>query len=453
MSYRFYKDAETSSSYGDIPLIPPTSVPGIFRGCKLGPDFKLDFWNCNKYGIDDMSYMFAGSGIRKFESNTIGAMTSVGLKDYTARSNFTAMFKDCTYLTSFKCYKWRIEPQFLNDMFDGCTSLQTVDMSDSGSAFYNYLNSDSWDIQMDRMFRNCVSLKEMHLDAMRWRAPGFYVDQMFFGCINLEHIYVPLNYSDWTIRYSEWNPGIRGDNVFFGDTKLPKWDGDYSNKKCKLVSELGYFESTEPFYPLYYWAEEKVVGGELQTILHLSNARETSDYKVWIYTESPWQQYNTATSVITEGDTLVLPPDIRKLFYGCYYLETIDTTKWDTQYAERMGYMFYGCGNLSLIQGISNWDMINTYDLQHMFENCSSLKTLNLTGWDLFRGTSISPWGYASALAMFKNSPIEDLRIGPNTFNNVEDLNRYQKDPYHCEHIKTLMHEIRETSIAVDYEF
>ena len=35
---------------------------------------------------------------------------------------------------------------------------------------------------------------------------------------------------------------------------------------------------------------------------------------------------------------------------------------------------------------------------------------------------------------------------------NKEDLDRYQNDPYHCSVVKTLMHEIREASIAVDFE-
>ncbi len=36
--------------------------------------------------------------------------------------------------------------------------------------------------------------------------------------------------------------------------------------------------------------------------------------------------------------------------------------------------------------------------------------------------------------------------------NSKEDLETYQKDEYHCKVVKTLMHEIRSASIAVDYE-
>ena len=35
---------------------------------------------------------------------------------------------------------------------------------------------------------------------------------------------------------------------------------------------------------------------------------------------------------------------------------------------------------------------------------------------------------------------------------SVEDLEKYQNDEYHCRVVKTLMHEIREASVAVDYE-
>ena len=36
--------------------------------------------------------------------------------------------------------------------------------------------------------------------------------------------------------------------------------------------------------------------------------------------------------------------------------------------------------------------------------------------------------------------------------NSKEDLELYQKDEYHCRVVKTLMHEIRSASVAVDYE-
>lgn len=38
------------------------------------------------------------------------------------------------------------------------------------------------------------------------------------------------------------------------------------------------------------------------------------------------------------------------------------------------------------------------------------------------------------------------------TLDSKEALDMYQKDPYHCEYVKTYMHAVREASVAVDYE-
>ena len=38
-------------------------------------------------------------------------------------------------------------------------------------------------------------------------------------------------------------------------------------------------------------------------------------------------------------------------------------------------------------------------------------------------------------------------------FNTKEDLQLYQVDKYHCEIVKKYMHAVRESSIAIDYEF
>lgn len=39
------------------------------------------------------------------------------------------------------------------------------------------------------------------------------------------------------------------------------------------------------------------------------------------------------------------------------------------------------------------------------------------------------------------------------TFQTREDLETYQNDPYHCQVVKKHMHKVRETSVAVDYEY
>lgn len=38
------------------------------------------------------------------------------------------------------------------------------------------------------------------------------------------------------------------------------------------------------------------------------------------------------------------------------------------------------------------------------------------------------------------------------TLENPDELEKYQKDPYHCDVVKKHMHSVMESSVAVDYE-
>ncbi len=69
-------------------------------------------------------------------------------------------------------------------------------------------------------------------------------------------------------------------------------------------------------------------------------------------------------------------------------------------------------------------------------------------------------------LSMKENVPlVKDIHVGIDFLHSArsydlilevileskEDLELYQKDEYHCNVVKKLMHEIREASIAIDY--
>lgn len=73
----------------------------------------------------------------------------------------------------------------------------------------------------------------------------------------------------------------------------------------------------------------------------------------------------------------------------------------------------------------------------------------------------------ARLLSMKKNiSLLRDIEVGTDflgsprsydiilqvTLDNREALDLYQKDEYHCSYVKTYMHEVMESSVAVDYE-
>lgn len=73
--------------------------------------------------------------------------------------------------------------------------------------------------------------------------------------------------------------------------------------------------------------------------------------------------------------------DMSRMFKGCTSLTTLDLTGWNTSKVTDMINMFDGCTSLTSLN-LSNWNTSELTNTIEMFKGCSSLTTLNITGWD-----------------------------------------------------------------------
>ncbi|WP_317391981.1 BspA family leucine-rich repeat surface protein, partial [Slackia piriformis] len=81
--------------------------------------------------------------------------------------------------------------------------------------------------------------------------------------------------------------------------------------------------------------------------------------------------------------------DMSGMFSGCSSLESLDLSGWDTSSATDMSGMFSGCSSLSSLD-LSSFDTSCVTDMSSMFGmlngpsdvGCSSLESLDLSGWD-----------------------------------------------------------------------
>ena len=69
------------------------------------------------------------------------------------------------------------------------------------------------------------------------------------------------------------------------------------------------------------------------------------------------------------------------LFAGCSSLTTLDVSGWDTSKVTSMGSIFQDCSSLITLD-VSGWDTSKVTNITHAFDNCSSLTTLDVSGWD-----------------------------------------------------------------------
>ena len=73
------------------------------------------------------------------------------------------------------------------------------------------------------------------------------------------------------------------------------------------------------------------------------------------------------------------------MFEGCSKLPSLDVSGWDTSKVTNMYQMFYGCSKLPSLD-VSGWDTSKVTDMSHMFSYCSSLASLDLS---LFNDSSL----------------------------------------------------------------
>lgn len=74
--------------------------------------------------------------------------------------------------------------------------------------------------------------------------------------------------------------------------------------------------------------------------------------------------------------------NMRRMFSRWRYLVSLDMSLWDTSAVTTMEYAFYYCSALSEIKGIGDLDVSNVTNISYLFSNCTSLETLDLSGWD-----------------------------------------------------------------------
>ena len=80
----------------------------------------------------------------------------------------------------------------------------------------------------------------------------------------------------------------------------------------------------------------------------------------------------------------VRPISCYNMIRGCSSLTSIDLSDFDTSNVTNMSGMFAGNTECTSIVGISEFDTHNVTNMRNMFDGCSSLLTLDISGWDVY---------------------------------------------------------------------
>ena len=313
-----------------------TDMYGLFMHCSALESVNVSGWDTSK-----ATYMYG-----MFHS--CEKLTNLDLSHFVT-DNVTSlayMFYDCAALQSLKVNGWNTSKvEDMDKIFDSCSSLTTLDISSWDTYLitdmenlFSYCSSltsikfgPKWTTEnvttMYLMFKQCSALKE--LDVSNWntsKVTSMY--QMFEGCSSLE----VLDVANWDVSSVGSIRDMFYECSSLKELDLSKWDtgGLYSDG-------LG---------SMFYCCSD------------LTSVKFGPNWDV---------------SMIE---------NMYGVFGFCNSLTSLDLTYWNTSSCTRTSDMFADCTNLSSITFGPNWSMTNVEMMDRMFSGCSSLTSLDVSGWD-----------------------------------------------------------------------
>ena len=266
---------------------------------------------------------------------------------------FDESFKDASPTT---CYSW----------FYGCTSLTTINGIEN-------LNTENV-TDMRYMFRNCSSLTTLDLSGFN-TANVKYIDMMFRNCSKLTTIYASSNFTtsavilsiDMFLGCTSLAGAIKYDSSKT-DANYATTDGYFSIKGSETKPKVAYVVYTDADKNLTFKYGEKPTGGGGITVYDIPDA---SSYPSW----NSQASYIT-TVVFDESFKAIRPTTCNRWFYDCTSLTTINGIEnLNTEDVTDMEYMFRNCSSLTTLD-LSGFNTANVEDMNSLFFGCSELTTI-----------------------------------------------------------------------------
>ena len=273
------------------------------------------------------------------------------------------------------CYYW----------FCFCYNLTTIEGIE-------YLNTEKV-TNMKDMFYRCSALTSLDLSNFNTENVTD-MKEMFYSCSALTTIFVSDKFVTGQVTSSV--------DMFSGCDKLIgaiKYDGKNTNNKDYANYETGYFapEGGFPDYAVFDKGTgtltfkcgpkptgaydlnegEKLPGwyaqrDKIKTVVFdasFANARLTNCYD-WFYGCNNLTTIEGIEYLNTENVT-----NMDGMFYNCRALTSLNLTSFNTAKVESMSGMFYNCCALTSLD-LSNFNTANVTDMSKMFEGCSALTTI-----------------------------------------------------------------------------
>ena len=323
-------------------------------------------------------------------------------------TNCYIWFKGCSNLTTIEGIEYFNTENVMNMryMFDDCKSLKSLDLT-------NFNTENVTD--MYYMFAYCTSLESLDLTNFN-TAKVTNMAGMFQTCSALKTIYASdkfvtdqvtestcmfsdcLNLKDYTSSKEDHTYANCGPTGYFtygrGYAMFDDATGTLTFSYKGFKPEGAYELNEGGNTP--EWISKNSYVKKVVFEASFANARPTSCNE-WFFSCS-----NLTTIEGIEYLNTAKVTNMNYMFDNCESLKSLDLTKFNTENVTSMKFMFEACTTLTSLD-VSNFNTAKVTDINYMFSNCSALTTI-----------------YAS-----DNFVTDQVTYGNNMFNGCEKLNGY----------------------------
>jgi len=291
---------------------------GTFSGCASLKS--LDLSGCD-FSQATSLYGFC-SGCEALEEITFASTL-----DTRNVEDMTDMFGGCSSLTSIDLSNFNTQNvKDMHSMFGGCSSLTTINLS----TFDTQKVTD-----MYGMFANCSSLTTIDLSTFR-TAKVWRMSSMFEGCSNLVSVVL----------------------------------SSFSGEKLREMSQM-------------FYGCSNLLSVDLSSIIAPSLQKMENTFCGCTGLESITFGANFKTSRCE---------NFSHTFFECTSLETLDVSMFDTKSALTLNCMFGSCQALQTLD-LKNFNTAHVTDIRDLFYDCPALKSLDISNFEINdRGSLEGEW-------------------------------------------------------------
>ncbi len=344
-------------------------------------------------------------------------LTTIEGIEYLNTENVTemsGMFCGCKALTMLDVSKFDTKNvQSMSSMFWGCHALTTLNIS----------NFDTQNVtEMSGMFDGCSALTTIYASDKFVTTACKYDYNMFKGCTNLvgavpyDEYKIGKEMANYTTGYFTDIASKIAESYVVFDEATNTLTFKHDTNKPDGAFALNEGENLPGWYKFDDNNHSHNANIIKKVIFDASfaNARPTSCYN-WFYGCTDLTTIEGIEYLNTENVT-----NMSWMFSECSALTTLDVSNFDTKNVMEMSYMFGSCTKLKTLD-VSSFNTQNVTDMNWMFSYCSALTTLDLSNFDTKNVTDMN--------GMFSNcSALTTLDLSSFETQNVTDMSRMFKD-------------------------